>query len=55
MLAVYSKMDPDNGQFRSLLRYTAPARSEKGAAVSAGQAVKITRIVGTQFYVEATS
>lgn len=36
-------------------RYTAPARSEKGCAVSAGRSVKITRIVGTQFYVEATS
>lgn len=34
-------------------RYTAPARSEKGAAVGAGKPVKITRIVGTQFYVEA--
>ena len=36
-------------------RYTAPARSEKGVAVSAGQTVKITRIVGTQFYVESTN
>jgi membrane protein implicated in regulation of membrane protease activity len=34
-------------------RYTAPARSEKGRAVAAGQTVKITRVVGTQFYVEA--
>jgi len=34
-------------------RYTAPARSEKGAIISAGQTVKITRIVGTQFFVEA--
>ncbi len=33
-------------------RYTAAARSEKGVAIGAGQAVKITRIVGTQFFVE---
>jgi membrane protein implicated in regulation of membrane protease activity len=33
-------------------RYTAPARSEKGGAIAAGQTVKITRIVGTQFFVE---
>ena len=33
-------------------RYTAPARSEKGVPVSAGQTVTITRVVGTQFYVE---
>jgi membrane protein implicated in regulation of membrane protease activity len=32
-------------------RYTAPAREEKGVAVGTGQAVKITRIVGSQFYV----
>ena len=32
-------------------RYTAPARSESGAAVANGQSVKICRIVGTQFYV----
>jgi membrane-bound ClpP family serine protease len=32
-------------------RYTAPARSESGAAVGNGQTVKIHRIVGTQFYV----
>src|SRR5437899_5468131 len=36
-------------------RYTAPARSEKGAAISGGRAVKITRIIGSQFYVEATN
>jgi membrane-bound ClpP family serine protease len=35
-------------------RYTAPARSEKGRAIAAGQTVKITRVVGTQFYVEVT-
>jgi membrane protein implicated in regulation of membrane protease activity len=32
-------------------RYTAPARTEGGAAVANGQTVKIVRIVGTQFYV----
>ena len=36
-------------------RYTAAARAEKGAAIAGGQAVKITRIVGTQFYVEAVN
>jgi membrane protein implicated in regulation of membrane protease activity len=35
-------------------RYTAPAREEKGAAVASGQSVKIVRIVGSQFYVQAT-
>jgi membrane protein implicated in regulation of membrane protease activity len=32
-------------------RYTAPARNERGALVPNGQTVKITRIVGSQFYV----
>ncbi len=32
-------------------RYTAPARSENGAAIANGKLVKITRVVGTQFYV----
>lgn len=32
-------------------RYTAPARDERGVPVANGQTVKITRIVGTQFYV----
>src|SRR5207249_2311685 len=32
-------------------RYTAPARSENGAAIAAGQSVKITRVIGSQFYV----
>lgn len=32
-------------------RYNAPARSEGGAPISNGQTVKITRVVGTQFYV----
>jgi membrane protein implicated in regulation of membrane protease activity len=36
-------------------RYTAAARAEKGMAVASGQAVKITRVVGTQFYVEAAN
>ena len=34
-------------------RYTAPARTEDGRPVPAGKPVKITRIVGTQYYVEA--
>jgi len=33
-------------------RYTAPARTENGSAISNGKLVKITRVVGTQFYVE---
>lgn len=33
-------------------RYTAPARSETGAAIPAGKAIRITRIVGTQVFVE---
>ena len=32
-------------------RYTAPAREETGMAVSSGKAVRIVRIVGSQFYV----
>ena len=32
-------------------RYTAPARTETGGAVSGGSTVKIMRVVGTQFYV----
>ena len=36
-------------------RYTAPARSEKGVAIGAGQPVKITRIVGTQYFVEVVT
>ena len=32
-------------------RYTAPARAEQGVAIAAGQSVKITRVVGSQFYV----
>ena len=36
-------------------RYTAPARDEKNGAIANGQTVKITRIVGTQFYVEVAN
>jgi len=35
-------------------RYTAPARGENNIAVANGRTVKITRIVGTQFYVQET-
>lgn len=34
-------------------RYTAPAREEHGAPIGSGKAVKITRVVGSQFYVSA--
>ena len=48
---------PENGvgeiaYVQSSSRYTAPARAEGNVAVAAGQTVKITRVVGTQFYVE---
>jgi membrane protein implicated in regulation of membrane protease activity len=33
-------------------RYTAPARTESGASVPAGATVRITRVVGSQFYVQ---
>ena len=36
-------------------RFTAPARDEKGGAIANGQTVKITRIVGSQFFVERLS
>jgi len=36
-------------------RYSAPARSENGHAIGAGKTVKITRIVGTQYFVESSS
>ncbi len=36
-------------------RYSAPARGENNAAVANGKTVKITRIVGTQFYVQTTN
>ncbi|MEI7729834.1 MAG: hypothetical protein WCO56_09695 [Verrucomicrobiota bacterium] len=32
-------------------RYNAPARTEDGTAISGGQTVTITRVVGTQFFV----
>ena len=34
-------------------RYTAPAREETGAPVPSGAAVKIVRIIGSQFYVKS--
>jgi membrane protein implicated in regulation of membrane protease activity len=48
---------PENGvgeiaYVQSSTRYTAPARSEKGAAIPVGETVRITRVVGTQFFVE---
>jgi membrane-bound ClpP family serine protease len=33
-------------------RYTAPARTEDGRPIGAGKSVRISRVVGTQFYVE---
>ena len=36
-------------------RYTAPARNEKAGSIAGGQTVKIKRIVGSQFYVEAAN
>lgn len=33
-------------------RYTAPARSEEGEPISAGQPVRITRVIGNQYWVE---
>ena len=34
-------------------RYTAPARTESGVPVPAGKLVRITRIAGSDFFVEA--
>lgn len=34
-------------------RYTAPAREESGQPIPAGKPVRITRVVGTQFYVKS--
>jgi membrane-bound ClpP family serine protease len=50
---------PENGvgeiaYVRGGCRYTAPARAETGTPVSMGKTVLITRIVGSQFYVEMT-
>jgi len=36
-------------------RYTAPARNESGQPIAAGKTVRISRIVGTQFYVEPSN
>ena len=33
-------------------RYTAPARTEDGHAIGSGKSVRISRVIGTQFYVE---
>lgn len=51
---------PENGvgeiaYVQSGTRYTAPARSTHGQPIAAGQAVRIQRVVGTQFYVEPTA
>ena len=51
---------PENGvgeisYVQSGSRYTAPARNEKSEAIATGKTVRITRIVGTQFYVEAAN
>ena len=48
---------PENGvgeiaYIQSSTRYTAPARSENGVAIGAGRTVRITRVVGSQFFVE---
>lgn len=48
---------PENGvgeisYVQSGSRYTAAARAEKGVMIAAGKTVKITRIVGSQFFVE---
>jgi membrane protein implicated in regulation of membrane protease activity len=40
------------GYVQSGSRYTAPARSQDGKPIPAGQPVRISRIVGSQFYVE---
>jgi membrane protein implicated in regulation of membrane protease activity len=34
-------------------RYTAPARTETGSPVAAGRPVRITRIIGSQYFVES--
>ena len=36
-------------------RYTAPARAEDGLAIGNGKTVRISRIVGTQFFVELST
>jgi membrane protein implicated in regulation of membrane protease activity len=57
MIASVNTPIPENGvgeiaYVQSSTRYTAPARAEGNVAIVAGQPVRITRIVGTQFYVE---
>jgi membrane protein implicated in regulation of membrane protease activity len=47
---------PENGvgeiaYVQSGSRYSAPARTENGSPIGNGTSVKITRVVGTQFYV----
>lgn len=47
---------PENGvgeiaYVKAGTRYTAPAREESGLAVANGRAVRIVRIIGSQFYV----
>jgi membrane protein implicated in regulation of membrane protease activity len=49
---------PENGvgeiaYIQAGTRYTAPAREENGAPVAGGRAVRITRVVASQFYVKA--
>ena len=51
---------PENGvgeisYVQSGSRYSAPARNENTAAIGTGKTVKITRIVGNQFFVEAAN
>lgn len=51
---------PENGvgeiaYVQSGSRYTAPARSERGLPIGSGKPVRITRIVGSQFFVEPTA
>jgi membrane protein implicated in regulation of membrane protease activity len=51
---------PENGvgeiaYVQSGTRYTAPARTEDGKPIAAGKTVRISRIVGTQFYVEPSN
>lgn len=36
-------------------RYTAPARAEAGRPIASGQTVRISRVVGTQFYVQTSN
>ncbi|MBI5380953.1 MAG: hypothetical protein HZA31_03535 [Opitutae bacterium] len=48
---------PENGvgeiaYVQGSTRYTAPARAEKGLPLAQGQTVRITRVVGTQYFVE---